>query len=107
MKIHGMVTLDKNDKPLDYWKIARKTAPLLWPENLHLKARVFAVGGVLISARVANLMVPQFYKGAIDTLSGVDEEPAFPTRSHDDLYGLLAAVFAADVPEWNLLGTLC
>ena len=80
MKIHGMGTGDNPEKPLDYWKIARKTAPLLWPENLHLKARVFAVAGVLISARVANLMVPQLYKGAIDTLSGEEGEPEFPTR---------------------------
>lgn len=81
MKLRGMGGAeDKLDTPLDYWKIARKTAPLLWPENLHLKARVFAVGAVLVSARVANLMVPQLYKGAIDTLSGVSEEPSFPTN---------------------------
>lgn len=81
MKLRGMGGAeDKPDTPLDYWKIARKTAPLLWPENLHLKARVFAVGAVLVSARVANLMVPQLYKGAIDTLSGVSEEPSFPTN---------------------------
>jgi len=80
MRLQGMGGAEeKPDKPLDYWKIARKTAPLLWPENLHLKARVFAVGAVLVSARVANLMVPQLYKGAIDTLSGVSEEPSFPT----------------------------
>ena len=72
---------DVKEKPLDYWKIARKTAPLLWPENLRLKARVLAVGCTLLAARGANLMVPQLYKGAIDALSGTDEEEAyFPTE---------------------------
>merc|ERR1712216_383354 len=72
---------DVKEKPLDYWKIARKTAPLLWPENLRLKARVLAVGCTLLAARGANLMVPQLYKGAIDALSGTDERRHTSRRS--------------------------
>ncbi len=86
-----------SSKPQAYEQ-ARKTAPLLWPENLHLKARVIAVspagimcksaqragkdtlftvtrthlqvGATLVAARAANLIVPQLYKGAMDAISG-------------------------------------
>eukprot|EP00961_Rhodomonas_salina_P262873 3552231-Rhodomonas_salina.1 len=57
---------------VDYKKVIRKMAPLLWPENLHLKFRVVLCGLTILIARVANLMVPQMYKGAIDTLTGSD-----------------------------------
>jgi ABC-type transport system involved in Fe-S cluster assembly fused permease/ATPase subunit len=70
---------DTQKKP-NYWKIGRKLLPLLWPDNLHLKARVIAVGVTLIFARVANLMVPQLYKQAIDALSGEEEKAFFPTN---------------------------
>ncbi len=62
----------EDDKPpdLDYVRLIRKISPLLWPEQLNLRARVFLCAATLILARVANVMVPQFYKGAVDKLAG-------------------------------------
>ena len=39
---------------------------------------VLQVAVTLISARIANVMVPQLYKDAIDTLSGSLSHPSIP-----------------------------
>ncbi len=68
---HGMFRLEDEKPPdLDYLKLIRKILPLLWPDSLHLKARVFLCGVTLVLARIANVVVPQLYKGIIDQLSG-------------------------------------
>ena len=74
---HGMMRRLEDEKPpdLDYFKLIRKISPLLWPEELNLKARVFLCAATLIVARFANIMVPQYYKGAVDKLSGSGDKP--------------------------------
>jgi hypothetical protein len=68
----GMRRMVEDDKPpdLDYVSLIRKISPLLWPEQLNLRLRVFLCAATLILARVANIMVPQYYKGAVDKLAG-------------------------------------
>jgi hypothetical protein len=51
--------------------------PLLLYEALTLDL-VLQVAVTLISARIANVMVPQLYKDAIDTLSGSVSHPRIP-----------------------------
>lgn len=74
---HGMMRRMEDEKPpeLDYIKLIRKISPLLWPEQLNLKVRVFLCATTLVVARVANIMVPQYYKGAVDQLSGSGDKP--------------------------------
>ena len=56
---HGMMRRLEDEKPpdLDYFKLIRIISPLLWPEELNLKARVFLCAATLIVARFANIMV--------------------------------------------------
>ena len=66
---------DEKPPDMDYIKLIRKIGPLLWPEDINLKLRVFLCAATLIAARFANVMVPQYYKGAVDKLSGSDDKP--------------------------------
>ena len=69
---HGMMRrLDDETPPIrDHYKLIRNIGPLLWPEKVNLRARLFLCALTIIMARVANIMVPQFYKGAVDSLAG-------------------------------------
>eukprot|EP00960_Hanusia_phi_P070552 767335-Hanusia_phi.AAC.1 len=72
---------EESDKPpqLQYSKIIHKVLPFLWPKNLQLRFRVVLCLLLITSARVANVMVPQLYKGIIDSLTGnKSAEPLFP-----------------------------
>ncbi|EKX41463.1 hypothetical protein GUITHDRAFT_74667 [Guillardia theta CCMP2712] len=72
---------EESDKPaqMQYSRIIHKVLPFLWPENLQLRFRVVICVLLIISARVANVMVPQLYKGIIDSLTGSKTaDPLFP-----------------------------
>src|SRR5690349_892980 len=45
--------------------------PYLWPrESLELRARVVLAVGFLFAGKIINILVPLFYKHAVDALSG-------------------------------------
>jgi len=52
-------------------KTIRAMLPYLWPANeLGLRARVIVAMVFLVLAKAANVIVPLFYKAAVDVLSG-------------------------------------
>jgi len=47
--------------------------PYLWPrDSLELRARVVFAVGLLFAAKIVNILVPLFYKHAVDALSGAN-----------------------------------
>ena len=50
-------------------KTIRTMLPYLWPANAGLRARVVIAMVLLVAAKGANVIVPFFYKGAVDALS--------------------------------------
>lgn len=56
-------------EPLRDAAILRRLAGYLWPaDNPEFKARVVAASGLLVAAKLANVSVPFFLKGAVDAL---------------------------------------
>ena len=54
---------------VDYLKLMRQTLPFLWPEDLNLCTRMCLCATMLVLARVANVMGPQYFKCAVDQLA--------------------------------------
>lgn len=71
---------------VDYKKLIYKIAPLLWPKTTELRIRVFGCVGVLVIARVANVMVPILYKIIIDDLAGSDNAPVGRCKAPIDAF---------------------
>jgi ABC-type transport system involved in Fe-S cluster assembly fused permease/ATPase subunit len=52
-------------------KTIRTMLPYLWPSDAPgLRARVIVAMALLVAAKAANVVVPMFYKGAVDALGG-------------------------------------
>ena len=60
------------------WRTIRKVLPYLWPEGQGwVKRRVVLAMIALFVAKLVAVANPFFYKAAVDTLSGVSENPAW------------------------------
>ena len=52
------------------WNTIKTLMPYLWPaKHWNIKARVIAALGCLTLAKIATVMVPVFYKDAVDLIS--------------------------------------
>ena len=59
-----------NAKPAPSWRTVATLLPYLWPRNAtDLKIRVVIAIVLLILAKLANVVVPVFYKQAVDALT--------------------------------------
>ena len=57
--------------PRSGWSIIRKVAPYLWPANNRgFRTRVVAAMGFLVAGKLFSVIMPFFYKAAVDGLSG-------------------------------------
>ncbi|MCF6445414.1 ABC transporter ATP-binding protein/permease [Nereida sp. MMG025] len=60
-----------NDEQISGWRTIKRVAPYMWPaEHPWVKRRVVAALAVLVMAKVIAVATPQFYKYAVDSLTG-------------------------------------
>ena len=83
----------KNHKNKD-WKTIKTLMPYLWPENeWGIKARVLTALTCLALAKIATVMVPVFYKDAVDLIS---QNQKFVISA---LFGILIAYATARIAQ--------
>ena len=76
------------------WNTIKTLMPYLWPaKNWNIKARVIAALGCLALAKIATVMVPVFYKDAVDLIS---QDQNFVISA---LFGVLVAYAIARIAQ--------
>ena len=76
------------------WNTIKTLMPYLWPaKNWNIKARVIAALGCLALAKIATVMVPVFYKDAVDLIS---TDQNFVVSA---LFGILVAYAIARIAQ--------
>ena len=76
------------------WNTIKTLMPYLWPaKNWNIKARVIAALGCLALAKIATVMVPVFYKDAVDLIS---KDQNFVISA---LFGVLVAYAIARIAQ--------
>ena len=76
------------------WNTIKTLMPYLWPaKNWNIKARVIAALGCLALAKIATVMVPVFYKDAVDLIS---QDQNFVMSA---LFGILVAYAIARIAQ--------